>query len=99
MSSLKYNETKIYKITCKDSDDIYINATTVKRLCLKFNKHKDDCKKFNQGTTKKHDPLYDLLNKGICRIELIETLNLNSKDELNKHKNECIDKHDNCINK
>ena len=36
-----YQNSKIYKLICNETTDIYIGSTTEK-LCVRFNKHKYD---------------------------------------------------------
>jgi len=97
----KYENGKIYKITCDKTDKIYIGATILK-LNLRFNRHKTDYKNFKSGKDKKHtnstlifdasDNIYD------TKIILIEKFPCNSKEELQKREFEIITNTKNCVN-
>jgi len=98
---VNYQEGKVYKIVPNTDDDIcYIGSTCKKYLCQRMAEHKQDYKKWKNGTHNKVTS-YNLFEKyGFenCRIELLEIYPCNSRDELTKKEAGYI-RALNCVNK
>ena len=78
-----YSQTKIYKVY--NEKDIFIGATVNPTLALRLAQHKMACKKYyNDPIEYIYSPVFGIINSGNYKIELIEKLNLESKDELNQ---------------
>lgn len=91
-----YNETKIYKIWSFFTDEIYIGATTQPLHKILYG-HKRDYKKFLNGK-KQYISSFEIIKSGSAKIELIDKIKCEDKEELNKAVGEYIRKMD-CINK
>ena len=98
---VNYQNGKIYKIVSNTDDDIcYVGSTTNKYLCQRMTKHKNNYKVWKNGKTN-NTSSYELFEKyGFenCRIELLELVPCNSRDELTKKEAEYI-RALNCVNK
>jgi len=81
----KYNESKIYKIVCSKTNNIYIGSTIQKYLCSRLAGHKN----------RKTCMCKDFINP---KIFLLEKYNCNSLEELKLKENEYINKIK-CVNK
>ena len=97
-----YNNGKIYKIEALNGDDgdIYIGSTTKQYLSQRISNHryhykKRKMQKFNNCTSFK---VFDKYGVDNCKITLLETVNVNSKDELLSRESHYIKKL-NCVNK
>lgn len=88
-----YQNSKIYKLICNETTDIYIGSTTEK-LCVRFNKHKYDW----SHPTKKNVTSSLIFNMGEAKIILIENYPCNNVDELRAREQFYIDSLD-CVNK
>ena len=100
---VNYQNGKIYKIVSNTDDDIcYVGSTTKKYLSQRMDCHRNDYKCWkNQTQNSSYTSSYDIFEKyGVenCRIELLELVSCNSKDELTKKEGEYI-KTLNCVNK
>jgi hypothetical protein len=84
---INYNNGKIYKIEpiCDhEENEIYIGSTTKQYLSQRFSTHRRCYKQWKEGKYHKFT-VYDLFDKyGLenCQIFLLESVNVNSKDEL-----------------
>jgi len=95
-----YSLTKIYKIESNLGNKIYVGSTAKQYLSQRFQQHKNNYKKFKEGSGKK-DILNDLFNLyGLenCKIVLLESYSCSSKDEKNAKEEQYIKDLD-CINK
>ena len=88
----------IYKITCKEDNQIYINITKCDTIDKSITKFINNYKSW-QKTNKYHKKIYDYINlKKIYEIELLEKCydidnvkkNIKKKYWINKFKNNCI---------
>jgi hypothetical protein len=93
----KYANGKIYKITSKQTDKVYIGSTT-RKLYIRFNEHKKDFRKWKNNTYN-YVSSYEILKYYDAQIELIEDYNCASKEELHKREGYVILNTANCINK
>ena len=84
-----YQNSKIYRLWCDETDKIYIGSTTLK-LCNRLAHHKSSHNSCRSKT------LFEISNN--VKIELIENYPCNSKEELNKKEGEHIRGMD-CVNK
>ena len=97
---VNYANSKVYKIWSPQCDKIYIGSTTKVYLSQRMDKHRSDYKrwknaKFNYVTSFKLFEEYGIEN---CFIELLESKECNSKDELLQLEGKYIRELD-CINK
>jgi len=83
-----YQNGKIYKLWCHETDEIYIGSTTTS-LVQRLQKHK-------QPTACSSGILFEKSNN--VMIELMENYPCKNKEELNKREGELI-RENNCINK
>lgn len=90
---VKYNEAKIYKVISKDRKMCYIDSTC-SSLSNKLYTHR---KNYTDGKVTDLNKIFDKYGTGNVSIELIEKFPCKDKEELNKRKNEWIDKTE-CIN-
>ena len=93
----KYQQGKIYKIINTVDDKIYFGSTT-RKLNLRFNNHRSDCKKVKNATF----PLYQHMNKlGIDKfmIVLVETVPCNNIKELEAKEKQYILNNKSSLNK
>ena len=79
--SNKYNQTKIYKITSPQTNQIYIGSTTKKYLSSRFHEHKFAFKKHLITRGDFYCSSFDILRYSDASIELIELYNCNDKKE------------------
>lgn len=84
-----YQNAKIYKLWCHETDDIYIGST-IQSLSQRLAKHKSKSNKCNSHV------LFEKSNN--VMIELIENYPCENRDELNRREGELIRKN-NCVNK
>lgn len=87
-----YSRAKIYKLTCDDTNLIYIGSTCQKYLCGRLSNHGQDFKKNGGGTTSRK-----LYEAGNVKIELIELYPCEIKEELLKRERYWMDQ-TNCVN-
>jgi hypothetical protein len=89
MTSINYNNGKIYKIEpiCEyDDGDIYIGSTTKQYLSQRMTAHraKYNIFKNNKCTKTKSFDLFDKYGIENCKIVLLELVNVESKNELHQ---------------
>ena len=97
---VNYTNSKVYKIWSTQGDKIYIGSTTKQYLSQRMDKHRTDYKRWKDNrsnfiTSFKIFEEYGLEN---CFIELIESKECNSKDELLKIEGKYIRELE-CVNK
>jgi hypothetical protein len=94
---MKFENGKIYKLTSKSIDDVYIGSTTlnlsqrmaIHRHCYKmYLNHKFCCMSS-----------YGLISRGDCIVELIEKYPCKSRDELETRERYYVENTDHCVNK
>ena len=83
-----YQEGKIYKITCKETNEIYIGST-VQLLCNRKSSHINKC---NLSASKK------IIERGNYEFELIEHFPCDTARELHMREQYWIDNTENTIN-
>ena len=95
----KYHNGKIYKIVDVGYNKCYVGSTTEK-LSMRMVRHRSDYKRYKNGKINKITS-FDLFDKyGIenCKIELVENVKCETKEELLKKEGEYIRQTD-CMNK
>jgi hypothetical protein len=100
--SNKYNKGKIYKIMSNVQDSlIYIGSTVEQYLSDRYGRHRRGYLKWKDTNTGDYLTSYDIFDKyGItnCKIILLESCNVNTRDELMQREQHYIDTLD-CVNK
>ena len=84
-----YQEGKIYKITCKETNEVYVGSTVMK-MCNRIKTHKN---KSNQTSSKQ------IIERGNYEFELIENYPCDTARELHTREQYWIDNTENTINK
>jgi hypothetical protein len=79
-----YKLSKIYKITSKNTDEVYIGATSQKYISKRFTGHKYQYKKYLNNENKTYLSSFEILKNGDCKIELLESYPCNCIEELRK---------------
>ncbi len=92
----KYNNSKIYKIICNETNNIYFGST-IQPLYKRINDHKKAYRrylkdKFHYLTS------FEIIKNNNFNIILVENINCNTKEELEKIERTYIDNNI-CINK
>jgi len=95
-----YSKTKIYKIQSHLGDKIYVGSTAKNYLSQRLQQHKNDYKRFKNGTYHNVTSfiLFDEYGPENCEIILIEMCPCISKDEKNKKESHYIRELP-CVNK
>ena len=94
----KYNNSMIYTIRSPATDKYYIGSTT-QILCKRFSDHNRHYKKY---LDEKHHFVtsFKIIELGDSYIELLEEVNCENKNQLEKREGDAIRKHKaNCVNK
>jgi len=93
-----YNKMKgyIYSIRSHQTKDIYIGST-IQTLSMRIASHRREYKRWLKTNTK-YCSSFKLIQYEDVYIELIEEINVQSRQELRKLEGECIRK-TNCVNK
>jgi hypothetical protein len=93
----KYNTAKIYTIRSNSTDKYYIGATTCS-LAQRLGQHKAQLKMHLKGNGSRCSS-FEILKHPDAYIELLENINCNNKEELNKREGELQREHiNNLIN-
>lgn len=89
-----YEQSKIYKIVCNETGEVYIGSTTLYYLCNRISSHKSAyrCDVKNQCASK------NIIARNNFTAELIEKYPCESKEELKKRERHWIENTENCIN-
>lgn len=90
---VNYNNGKIYKIVCNKTGLIYIGSTTKNTIQTRLKEHEA---RFKKNTGGKYT-CYEILKNNDYKIELLEEVNCNSKDELKNKERYYIEKIE-CVN-
>ena len=94
---VNYANGKIYKIECLTTGLIYVGSTTKERLSQRMVEHRSHFKLYKDG--KYHNvSCFKVLENDNYRIDLIEAVNANNKDELRAREGHYIKALD-CVNK
>ncbi len=95
----KYNNGKIYILTSKQTNKVYIGSTT-KELHERFNKHIGHLTHFNKEEGNFHYiTSFELIQHDDCEISLLEEVNVETKEELHQYEATYIKSNNNCVNK
>jgi hypothetical protein len=93
----KYNNSKIYKIWSPQTELIYIGSTT-QTLCQRFTDHKKLFNQYKEGITN-YTSSFKILEYEDAKIELIEEVNCENKEQLRRSEGELIRQYkDICVN-
>ena len=87
----KFHNSKIYTIRSPQSDKFYIGSTT-QTLCRRLSNHKSRYKAYLNGTDQ-FGTSFKILELGDAYIELLEEINYDNKNQLQKREGELIRKH------
>ena len=87
----KYNNSKIYTIRSPLTEQYYIGSTA-QLLCKRFSDHKQNYKAYLNGTYQ-FVTSFKILELGDAYIELLEEINCDNKNQLQKREGELIRKH------
>ena len=91
-----YQNSKIYKIVCNETNDVYIGSTTVK-LSERMSKHRNHYKRYKAGKMN-YITSFEILKYPSAKILLVRNTPCNSKEELDAleagfiKNNECVNK-------
>ena len=93
----KYEKSKIYKIVCNITGEIYFGSTTETHLCKRLAKHRNSFKRYKEG--KYHfNSSFPIIERGDYNVVLVELCNFKSKDELFKRERDYIE-NNKCVNR
>jgi predicted acetyltransferase len=94
-----YLRTKMYKIICHSTDDIYVGSTYERKLQDRFKGHLRKYRGWSIGLYS-YTSSFDLFKRGYCAIELIEDYPCQTADERFTREQHWIEHYkDNCVNK
>ena len=94
----KYNKSMIYTIRSPHTEQYYIGSTT-QILCKRFSDHKTKYKGYLKGTGC-FITSFKILKLGDAYIELLEEVNCENRNQLEKREGELIREHkNNCVNR
>ena len=94
----KFNTSMIYSIRSPATERYYIGSTTQK-LCKRFSDHNINYKAYLKGTGG-FTTSFKILELGDAYIELLEEINCDNRNQLEKREGELIREHkNNCVNK
>ena len=79
---VNYNDGKIYKIVDNTNGNIYIGSTCCKLLCQRLRGHKSYYKRYINKKGNQYYSSFEILKNNDSKIELIERVNCETKDEL-----------------
>lgn len=80
-----YQNSRIYKIVCNKTDLEFIDTTTLP-LSQRLAQHKDELKRFINGTNRHYCDSYKVMENNDFEIILLEKYPCTSKEELNARK-------------
>jgi hypothetical protein len=81
----------IYRIYSESEDKEYIGSTIMK-LSDRLSKHKSDCKKWLEGKNRDYCGSFEILKTDDYKIECLEEVEFESKEELRKFEREWYDR-------
>jgi hypothetical protein len=87
----------IYKITCKDTNNVYYGSTTDK-LCRRKSGHIQNVKSYDEGKTTRKCSSYQILKNNNYSFEKVEELVCETKQELLYRERFYIENNE-CVNK
>ena len=94
----KYNNSMIYSIRSPHTVNYYIGSTT-QILCKRFSDHNIDYKAYLKGKSN-FITSFKILELGDAYIELLEEINCENRNQLDKREGELIREHKNkCVNR
>lgn len=87
----------IYKITCKDTDDVYYGSTTDK-LCRRKATHIQGVKRYDEGKSIRKCSSYQIIKNNNYSLEKVEELVCDTKKDLLARERFYIE-NNSCVNK
>ena len=94
----KFNTSMIYSIRSPHTVNYYIGSTT-QILCKRFSDHNINYKAYLKGTSN-FMTSFKILELGDAYIELLEEINCDNRNQLEKREGELIREHkNNCVNR
>lgn len=93
----KYENSKIYRIRCLNTGNIYIGSTTQRWLCQRLAVHKKKYDYFLSGNNH-FVSVFDIFQNENYVMELIENYPCNSKKELFERERFFIENEPKCVN-
>ena len=94
----KFNKSLLYTIRSPHTDKYYIGSTT-QILCKRFSDHNVNYKRHLNGTCPNITSSYKILELGGAYIEMLEEINCENRNQLEKREGELIREHKaNCVN-
>ena len=94
----KFNKSMVYRIRSPNTDKYYIGSTT-QILCKRFVDHKMKYKQYEMGKGN-YITSFKIIELGDAYIELLEEVNCENRNQLEKKEGELIREHKvNCVNK
>lgn len=96
MSINPYNTSYIYKIY-NDNNSLFYIGSTAESVTTRFKRHKNIYKRYNIGLSSNFNSAFLLLGDPTCKIEILESVNVNTKTELLKKEREYYDRYKNTI--
>ena len=93
-----YQNSKIYKIICNISNQVYIGSTTQPNLSKRLTGHKNAYKRYIEGKNESYITSFKILEQNNYDIILIENYSCNNKDELKARERYFIENNE-CVNK
>lgn len=88
---IDYSKGKIYKIVSSQTEKIYIGSTVKHKLCDRMSLHRNEYKKYKEGTKNKYISSFDILKYADAKIVLIESFPCTCKEELNAREQYYLD--------
>jgi len=92
-----YHNSKIYKIWSPSTDMVYIGSTT-QSLAERLGNHVRNYKCFLNGKNR-FVTSFKIIKYGDYKIELVENIDCNNREELNRSEGKVIRNTENCINR
>ena len=86
-----YQNSKIYKIVCDETDAIYVGSTTKKSLSTRMSHHRNDYKRWGEGKMN-YLTSFELVKYPSAKIILIKSFPCDSKCELAAKERKHIEK-------
>jgi len=88
---VNYENSVIYKITCRYTGEKYIGATST-TIEKRINKHKSDVTSFDNGTKARKCTSYEIMKRGNYNVEILEKYPCESKLFLGQRERYWIEK-------
>jgi hypothetical protein len=90
MNINKYQNSKIYKLVCNVTGDVYIGSTYKKTLARRLSGHLKNYKFYKKGCGT-YTSSFEIIERGNYDIILVEEFPCETKDQLRKREREIIE--------